>query len=87
MVSFNLGKEASRLAVEGAEQAAASDIVSANATADAALAELMNKYSFSFVGDVKLITDQNSLDSLPAKHNRQEWNIMAGWDEDKVEMY
>ena len=46
MLSYNLGIEASRLAIEAASQAAGSDIASASATADAALVMLTNRLLF-----------------------------------------
>jgi hypothetical protein len=47
MSSYDLGIKVSRLAVEGTSQAAGGDIANAEATADAALAMLMNRLPLS----------------------------------------
>jgi hypothetical protein len=91
MSSHQLAKEALELSISAALEAANGGIVSANETAELALAKLEERsfllHSQSWDDKLTLyfLFSSNSVNAVPESHKRHEWDLMAAWDVEYVD--
>jgi hypothetical protein len=82
--AYVLAKEAFDLAVEAAAEAEAGQFDSANATVETAFTKLHERFLFLFLYAFLLFILIFSLDAVPPRYRRNDWDVLSGWTEEKT---